>query len=236
MKKVLLLLMAAALMGMPVEAKKKDKKKKGKAKTEAAAPAPAPKKKEVKPSISRKGMLNVEKVGTDWFLEVPDSLLGKDILAVTRYTSTPSSSGKFGGEECNEQVVFFQMNPDSTILLRSRMTINLADSTEAISKAINVSNEHPIIGAFKVEKHKDGLSRIKVTAFLNSDHPGHARRFPVLCRGYQDLPHQHRDPSCEDLQQRWQRTPCFGIHRQGNLRSEYQSGTPARGTHDAPSV
>lgn len=163
--------MAAALMGMPVEAKKKDKKKKGKAKTEAAAPAPAPKKKEVKPSISRKGMLNVEKVGTDWFLEVPDSLLGKDILAVTRYTSTPSSSGKFGGEECNEQVVFFQMNPDSTILLRSRMTINLADSTEAISKAINVSNEHPIIGAFKVEKHKDGMSRIKVTSFLNSDNP-----------------------------------------------------------------
>lgn len=67
MKKVLLLFMAAALMGMPVEAKKKDKKKKGKAKTEA--PAPAPKKKEAKPSISRKGMLNVEKVGTDWFLE-----------------------------------------------------------------------------------------------------------------------------------------------------------------------
>ena len=169
MKKVLLLFMAAALMGMPVEAKKKDKKKKGKAKTEA--PAPAPKKKEAKPSISRKGMLNVEKVGTDWFLEVPDSLLGKDILAVTRYTSTPSSSGQFGGEECNEQVVFFQMNPDSTLLLRSRMTINLADSTEAISKAINVSNEHPIIGAFKLEKHKDGKSRIKVTQFLNSDNP-----------------------------------------------------------------
>ena len=97
MKKALLLLMAAALVGMPVEAKKKDKKKKGKAQTEV--PAAAPKKKEVKPSISRKGMLNVEKVGTDWFLEVPDSLLGKDILAVTRYTSTPSSSGKFGGEE-----------------------------------------------------------------------------------------------------------------------------------------
>ena len=169
MKKVLLLFMAAALMGMPVEAKKKDKKKKGKAKTEA--PAPAPKKKEAKPSISRKGMLNVEKVGTEWFLEVPDSLLGKDILAVTRYTSTPSSAGQFGGEECNEQVVFFQMNPDSTLLLRSRMTINLADSTEAISKAINVSNEHPIIGAFKLEKHKDGKSRIKVTQFLNSDNP-----------------------------------------------------------------
>lgn len=167
MKKLFLLLMATALIGMPAEAKKKEKKQKGKAKTEAPA---APRKKEAKPSISRKGMLNVEKVGKDWFLEVPDSLLGKDILSVTRYTSTPSNSGQFGGEECNEQVVFFQMNPDSTLLLRSRMTVNVADSTDAISKAIDVSNEHPIIAAFPLEKHKDGLMRIKVTGFLNSDH------------------------------------------------------------------
>lgn len=186
MKKLFLLLMATALIGMPAEAKKKEKQPKGKDKTEVSAapkkkgkkqkgkgqaPAPAaPKKKEAKPSISRKGMLNVEKVGKDWFLEVPDSLLGKDILSVTRYTSTPANSGQFGGEECNEQVVFFQMNPDSTLLLRSRMTVNVADSTDAISKAINVSNEHPIIAAFPLEKHKDGLMRIKVTGFLNSDH------------------------------------------------------------------
>ncbi len=168
MKKLFLLLMAMALVAMPVEAKKKEKKKKGK-KAQTEVPA-TPKKKEVKPSISRKGMLNVEKVGKDWFLEVPDSLLGKDILAVTRYTSTPSSSGKFGGEECNEQVVFFQLNPDSTLLLRSRMVVNVADSTDAISKAIDVSNEHPIIGAFPLEKSKDkGMMRIKVTSFLNSD-------------------------------------------------------------------
>ena len=163
-----MLLMAAALVGMPVDAKKKDKKKKNKAKTEAPAPV-APKKKEAKPSISRVGMLNVEKVGTDWFFEVPDSLLNKDILAVTRYTSTPSNSKNFGGEECNEQVVFFQRNQDSTILLRSRIVMNVAKDSEDISKAINVSNEHPIIAAFKPEKHKDGMTRIKVTSFLNSD-------------------------------------------------------------------
>lgn len=168
MKKIFLLMMALAVVAMPADAKRKDKKKKGKAKTEVVAPAPA-KKKEVKPSISRKGMLNVEKVGTDWYLEVADSLLGKDILAVTRYTSTPSSSGKFGGEECNEQVVYFEMNPDSTLLLRSRMTVNIADSSQAISKAINVSNEHPIIAAFKPESRRGGKTRVKVTAFLNSD-------------------------------------------------------------------
>lgn len=208
MRKVFLLVMSLAVMGLPVSAgqdggeggavsslvKKKDKKddapagkkegddsrkkdskkskskKKGK-KGKHEQAAPAPRKQEQKPSISRKGMLGVEKVGKDWFMEVPDSLLGKDILAMTRFTSTPSNSGQFGGEECNEQVVFFQMNPDSTLLLRSRMTVNLADSTQAIAKAINVSNEHPIIGAFPLEKHRDGVSRIKVTPFLNSDNP-----------------------------------------------------------------
>lgn len=182
-------MIAAALMGMPIEAKKKEKKEN---KTEASAqknkkskekknkkkkdetPAPAPQKEkeeEKRPSISRKGMLNVEKVGKEWFLEIPDNLLNKDILAITRFVSTPSSSGKFGGEECNEQVVFFQINPDSTLLLRSRMIVNMADSTEVIAKAVNVSNEHPIIGAFKLEKHKDGMSRINITGFLNSDNP-----------------------------------------------------------------
>ena len=167
MKKIFLLMMALAVIAMPVDAKRKDKKKKGKAQTEA--PVAPPKKKEAKASISRKGMLGVEKVGTDWYLEVPDSLLGKDILAVTRYTSTPSNSGKFGGEECNEQVVYFEMNPDSTLLLRSRLTVNITDSTQAISKAINVSNEHPIIAAFKPESRKGGKTRVKVTPFLNSD-------------------------------------------------------------------
>ena len=167
MKKIFLLMMALAVIAMPVDAKRKDKKKKGKAQTEA--PVAPPKKKEAKASISRKGMVSVEKVGTDWYLEVPDSLLGKDILAVTRYTSTPSNSGKFGGEECNEQVVYFEMNPDSTLLLRSRLTVNITDSTQAISKAINVSNEHPIIAAFKPESRKGGKTRVKVTPFLNSD-------------------------------------------------------------------
>ena len=167
MKKIFLLMMALAVIAMPVDAKRKDKKKKEKAQTEA--PVAPPKKKEAKASISRKGMVSVEKVGTDWYLEVPDSLLGKDILAVTRYTSTPSNSGKFGGEECNEQVVYFEMNPDSTLLLRSRLTVNITDSTQAISKAINVSNEHPIIAAFKPESRKGGKTRVKVTPFLNSD-------------------------------------------------------------------
>ena len=119
MKKLMLMAIAIVLAITPVSAKDKtknrDKKQKGQP---AAQQAPQP----PKPSISRQGMFDITKVNADWFMEIPDSLLGKDILAITRYTSTPSNSGKFGGEMCNEQVVYFQKGVDGNLLLRSRMT------------------------------------------------------------------------------------------------------------------
>ena len=168
MKKITLTALAMLIALAPVHARKKDNKKKNKAKTEAPAPAKKP---EPKPSISRQGLLNVEKVEKEWYLEIPDSLLGKSLLTTTRYTSTPSSSGQFGGELCNEQVIYFELNNDSTLFIRSQMTVNVADTTQMINKAVIVSNENPIIGAFKIESHKENRSRIKVTQFLNEDNP-----------------------------------------------------------------
>lgn len=170
MKRIFILAVAALLCAAPVDAKKKPSKKEIAAmeaeKKKKAAEAEAAKN---RPSIDRPGMFHVTKVKSDWFMEIPDSLLEKDILSITRYVSTPANSGKFGGEECNEQVVYFQMNNDSTLLLRSRLYINVSDSTQQINKAITVANENPIIGAFKLESHKNGVSKIKVNAFLMDD-------------------------------------------------------------------
>ncbi len=122
-----------------------------------------------KPQIDRPGLMNVQKVKGQWFFELPDSLLGKDMLVTTRYVSTPGNLGKFGGEMCNEQVVYFEFNNDTTLLLRSRMTVNVADTTENISKAISVSNENPIIAAFRLAGRKGGMNRFRVDEFFNSD-------------------------------------------------------------------
>jgi len=167
MKKLLILLLGMTLVALPADAKARKKKKKEAA--VAAAQAQQKKKPEEKPSVVRPGMFGVTKTKSDWFFEIPDSLLNKDLLATTRYVSTPASSGKFGGELCNEQVVYFELNPDSTMLLRARMMVNVADTADNISKAITVSNENPIIAQFKLEKHKDGVSKIKVNNFFNDD-------------------------------------------------------------------
>lgn len=116
-------------------------------------------------------LFGVQKNENDWFFFIPDSLIGRDFLTTTRYTSTPAGSGKFGGEMLNQQTVYFQPGGNNQLLLRVRLLVNVSDSTQAINKAITVSNENPIIAAFKIESHKDKEYKIKVNDFLNEDNP-----------------------------------------------------------------
>ena len=134
------------------------------------AETPSPKN-GAKAGLERKGMFHVSKVENDWFFEIPDSLIGRDFLTTTRYTSTPAGSGKFGGEMLNQQTVYFQPGVDNQLLMRVRLFVNVSDTTQMINKAITVSNENPIIASFKIESHKDSLYRIKVTGFLMEDNP-----------------------------------------------------------------
>ena len=194
-KYLILLLMAAIVGYVPATARDKNEKKDkteqvakgkkqeakdkkgkglfGKKKKQKGQEAQAPKDsaKVEKPSIDRKGLFHVTKVKNDWFFEIADSLLGREFLTTTRYTSTPSNSGKFGGEQVNGETLYFESAPDDRLLLRASLLINYADTTQKINRAITISNENPIIGSFKVESHKDGLYKIKVNDFFNQDNP-----------------------------------------------------------------
>ncbi|MBP5619601.1 MAG: DUF5117 domain-containing protein, partial [Bacteroidaceae bacterium] len=185
--KYLVLLLAGSLMtGMPASAKKEKKenkteqtssknsksgKKKFLGRKKKTQEAPKDSAKVEKPSVDRNGLFHVTKLKNEWFFEIGDSLIGRDFLTTVRYTSTPSNSGKFGGEQLNEQTVYFELGKDDQLLLRSRLLINVADSTQNINKAITISNENPIIGSFKIESHKDRAYKIKVSGFFNQDNP-----------------------------------------------------------------
>ena len=160
MKKALLLVLTASLVvALPADARKKKKKE-----NPTAAPA---KSKET----TGKGLFTVTKSGDDWFFEIHDSLIGRKFLTTTRFTATPANSGKFAGEQVNEQTVYWEKAPTGDkLLLRAELLVNTADSTQAINKAIIISNENPIIGAFKIEPgHGKGMNKINVTKFFNED-------------------------------------------------------------------
>lgn len=156
------MLCAGLLCGMPAEAKKK-KTKKEEPKAAAAQP--------VKPEVDRKGLFNVSRQKEDWFFEVPDSLLGRQLLMTTRYTATPSNSGLFGGELANQQTVYWEKNGENRLMLRAALFVNLADTTQTISRAITVSNENPIIASFKIESREGCLYKVKVNDLFNEDNP-----------------------------------------------------------------
>lgn len=124
-----------------------------------------------KPAIDRNGLFHVTKVGQDWFFEIPDSLLGRQFLTTTRYTSLPSNTGKFAGEQLNEQTVMFEQIDKEQLVMRAVLLVNYADTTNNISKAVTISNGDPIIASFKIESHNNKVIKIKVGQFFNEDNP-----------------------------------------------------------------
>lgn len=150
LKKIITLLCVLAL-GLPVAAQNQHKP-------------------QTKESVMR-GLFNVVKSGGDWYFEIPDSIVGRRLLTTIRFTNAPAGTKKYGGEMLGEQTVYWETAPGDLLLLRSDLYVNVADSLDAIDRAVSISNSNPIIGTFKVESHKRGLRRIKVTSFFNEDNP-----------------------------------------------------------------
>ena len=49
-------------------------------------------------AISKKGMFSIHQVGDKYYFEIPDSLLGRELLLTTWLVKVPGGSPKFGGE------------------------------------------------------------------------------------------------------------------------------------------
>jgi hypothetical protein len=147
----------------------------------AAAPKSGPKAyKEVITDKAKttKGLFNVHKVDDKYFFEIPDSLMGREIMSITRVAKSPTVPGTvglpaYGGELLNRQVIRFEKGPENKIFLRAVAYINVSpDSTKPIYKAVRNSNVDPIAQAFDLKAaKKDTLSVIEVTDFFKGDNP-----------------------------------------------------------------
>ncbi len=117
-----------------------------------------------------KGLFTVHKVEDKWYFEIPDSIFGREILAVTRIAKTATGVG-YGGEEANEQVLRFEKGPDNKIFMRVVFYVNVASDTLPIYQAVKNSNVEPIAAAFDVKafgKDSTGVV-IEVTDFFKGD-------------------------------------------------------------------
>ena len=118
---------------------------------------------------AKEGLFGVANKENDWYFEIPDDLLGKRILAVTRFVTNTVGSGEYGGEEVNEAMVYWEKAPNGNLLLRADVLGIKAPDDDIIARAVAVSSENPIIASFKPEKGGSYGTRIKVNSLFEDD-------------------------------------------------------------------
>ena len=124
-----------------------------------------------KKAKSDDGLFRVHQVDEKFYYEIPDPLLGKEMLMVTRIAKTTSGLG-FGGGKQNTQVVRW-VKKRKQVLLRIVSYQNVAADSLPIYEAVINSNFEPIIASFSIEaKGKDTLKPsylIDVTKLFTND-------------------------------------------------------------------
>lgn len=117
------------------------------------------------------GLFTVHKVEDKYYYEIADSLLGREMLLVSRIAKTADNIG-YGGEKLNTQVVTWEKK-DKNILLRHLSFENTASDTLPIYEAVRNSNLAPVIGSFKIAslgKDSSGVV-IDITGLYAEDVP-----------------------------------------------------------------
>ena len=122
-----------------------------------------------KDAVTDHGLFDIHKVKEKYYYEINDSLLGREMLMVTRIAKTASGIG-FGGGKQNTQVLRWHKK-DQNILLRVVSHSVVANDSLPISEAVLNSNFEPILYSFKIETvNRDSTSTvIEVTKLFTDD-------------------------------------------------------------------
>lgn len=121
------------------------------------------------------GMLSIRHIKDDWYMEVPDSMLGRLLLTVTRFTSVPQGFKMLPGEEIERNTIYFEKYNESTLFLRQFVQDTYANEDQAISRSLAQANINPIVAKLEVigddkKKAKDS-HLVNVTKLLMGDNP-----------------------------------------------------------------
>jgi hypothetical protein len=116
------------------------------------------------------GLFTVHRVDDKYYFEVPDSLLGREFMAITRMSKAPTDAG-YGGEQANRQVLRWERGPENKLFLRVALYVNTTSDTLApIAQAVRNSNLEPIAAALDIKSvRRDTSVLVEVTDFFKGD-------------------------------------------------------------------
>ena len=133
----------------------------------------------IKPETKKQeGMFNVYQQGNRYYVEVPDQLLGRDILVfISMIRGAAQDQGMRGmqgyaGDQLSSKVIRFQKGPnDRLYILEPNFGTALpTDTTSDMYEAIRASNMMPIAEGFDVKAKGEHSVLVDFTDIYKSDH------------------------------------------------------------------
>ena len=126
------------------------------------------------------GLFKVHNVEDRYFFEIPDSLLGREILTVNRISKAAAGNRAsmigYGGDHIGDNVISFQKGPANKIFLKAvSFSERSSDTTEqGLYKSLENSNIQPLVASFDVKAYQDSAAKVKssvidVTDYMNGD-------------------------------------------------------------------
>lgn len=119
------------------------------------------------------GMFNIYKTGKgDYFIEIPDSLLGRDILFGSRVCSISNNSKISAGQRRSNPVMITFSRAGKMLLMKQPNIISYCDNTDrSAAQALAVNNVTPTVMTFDIAERNEtaGTSIIDVTKLFTSE-------------------------------------------------------------------
>ena len=111
-------------------------------------------------AVTDNGLFDVHKIGNKYYYEINDSLLGRDMLMVTRIVNM-SKELRLSGHKMSEQVLSWEKF-NNNILLKEVSYSNYASDSLPIKEAVTNANFEPIIASFKIEVRNEEKNSVVI--------------------------------------------------------------------------
>ncbi len=128
-----------------------------------------------KEAKSSKGLFTTHQVGDKYYFEIPQKLLGKDMLLVSQIAKIPSGIGGGyinAGTSSHEQLIVWEKFQEK-VLIKVKSYAAVAPDSLPISLSVKANYYEPTLYAFDIETYSKDSSAIviDVTKFYSSDIP-----------------------------------------------------------------
>ncbi len=127
-------------------------------------------------AVTDAGVLTVHKVEDKFYFEIPNSVLAKEFLLVSRLTKAAagmrSGTSGYAGDQIAQNVITFEKGPQDKIFVKSISYVDYAkDSTSEMYNSVMRNNMQAIIMSFDIKAFgKDKKSSvIDITEMINAD-------------------------------------------------------------------